>query len=225
MSSYKIQKMLEDIGSGAVGQYIAIIIGIIVLITIIKFFRWKDKEIIALVLKKFELNEDLNNKSVSLVLIEGRKAGIISWLLTLVGISATTSLEANSEQLIFKQQSLYGETNNFIPLPAVAELTGGYTRKFNYLILCIFFLAGGLISAPFTAFIGLIAGIILAVIFGILFWLSKRLEIIVGTNGGTHPGIAFKRSIIGNLAVDIDKVKKTITVINQAILNVNKKAE
>lgn len=224
MNNYKLQRFIEDLGSGA-GQYIAIIIGIIILITIIKFIRRKDNETFMLVLKKFELNEDLNNKSIPYVLIEGRKAGLISWFLNLIGMSKTISLEANCEQIIFKSQSLYGERNDFIPLPAVSELIGGYSRKFNYLILCFIFLIGGALTALPTAFIGLIIGVIFAAVFGILFWLSKWLEIIICTNGGSHPKIAFKRSIIGNIAVDIEKVKKTITVINQAILNVYKKTE
>ena len=182
----------------------------------------KDKKVVALVLKRFELNEDLNNKAVPFVSIEGRKSGVISWILTFIGIAATNSLESNSEQVIFKTQSLYGESNSFIPLTAVSELTGGYTRNFTYLMLTVIFIIFGIVSVFAAGPFGLIAGLVLAVIFGILFWLSKRLEIVIVTNGGSRSGLAFKRSLIGNVAVDIDKVKKAIGIINNTVLSAGK---
>jgi len=204
--------------SGNSGLFL--IFAILIIAGIINAIRKKDKQVIALALKKFELNENNTNPLVS---IEGRAAGIISWLLTIMKISPIVSFETNNEQVIIKSQSLYGENNCFIPLKSVSVLTGAHSRNITYLILTILFVICGIIFGFTTGSGMLIKYFSLAVIFGVSYWLSKKLEISILTKSGLKQGISFKRSIIGNIPVDIEKVKKTIDVINKAVLNSVKK--
>ena len=55
------------------------------------------------VIKKWQVSETVVNSTQNYVLIEGRAAGIISWLLSLVGISPTVNLEINSERIKFAE--------------------------------------------------------------------------------------------------------------------------
>jgi hypothetical protein len=46
---------------------------------------------------------------------------------------------------------------------------------------------------------------------------SKRLILTVETSGGMVVGLAFKRSVIENVAVDIAEVQRAIALINRVI--------
>lgn len=211
--------MFESLYSGG-NAGLFIIFAILIIVGIISAIRKKDKNVIALVLKKFELNE---NNEVPMVMIEGRASGIISWFLTLIKISPAVSFETNNNQVIIKNQSLYGEKNSFIHLKSVSILTGNYSRNITYLILTILFVICGIIFGFISGSSMLLKYFILAIIFGVSYWLSKKFEIIITTKSGLRTGLAFKRSIIGNIAVDIEKVKKSIAVINKAVLAATKK--
>ena len=62
------------------------------------------------------------------------------------------------------------------------------------------------------------AGLVMAAIYVALYFLSKKIYISIITNGGNMIGIRFKRSIIENVSVDIDKVKDIITLMRMNVM-------
>ena len=50
-------------------------------------------------------------------------------------------------------------------------------------------------------------------------WLSKKMTISFETSGGMVMGLTFKRSVIENVAVDIQKARQAIEIINKNVIN------
>ena len=72
-----------------------------------------------LVLRRFKINDTPSaDASVDIV---GRASGITAWLLTVMGFDAETSLKMTSKEISFKSSSLFGQTNQVVPLPMVSS--------------------------------------------------------------------------------------------------------
>ena len=56
-----------------------------------------------------------------------------------------------------------------------------------------------------------------ALLFVLLFFLSKKLMIAFETNGGMVLGVKFKKGIIENVPVDIEQVTQVIMLFNQQL--------
>lgn len=182
----------------------------------------------SLVLRKFLIDE---TPQAALVLdIAGRRSGLFAWLLTVVGFDAETSLKASSEEVEFRTASIFGKVHRVVPLSSVSSTQCGYTRPVGYiivagiiLILAIFMKIGSLFD-PYSGlpsstqdpilFVAVVIGVgcLLAYIF------LKRLTVSLETSGGTTLSISFRRSLIENVAVDIEKATKAIELLNRRIV-------
>jgi len=168
-----------------------------------------------LVLRRYSIDE----RGKFLVDIVGRQSGIVAWILVTMGLDVETKLQVTRQSLSFKASSFFGTNYNTIPLTAISSTHCGYTKSAAALFAAIFFVGAGFVQ--FLSGAGGLA-IILLVIAAFCFvsyWLSKTLTIFIETNGGTMIGLAFKRSLIENVQVDIDEALRTITLINRAVLS------
>lgn len=174
----------------------------------------------ALVLKKFRVNEF--DKDGILVDIAGRAPGLLSWLLTAMGFEADTSLTLYNNRVFFHSASLYGERNEIVPITCISGTSCGYSKPIGYLVAGVLFTGGSLLTGIFTrntneaAFL---VGLFIGAIFLIAYSLSKKITINLETFGGTWFGLTFKRSVIENVAVDIQKTLEAITIINNRIIH------
>ena len=160
----------------------------------------------ALVLKQFTIN----NEGPEYVHIVARKAGLLSWFLTVVGIDATTTFRLYAERIEFEEGTLSGKLNSTIPLSSVSIASCGYTKPFALLVLMIF--------SIFAAIPTFGLSLILALIFFIFYKLNKALLISVVTNSGFPASICFKRSVIEGVKVDFEEAQNVINLINQLTL-------
>lgn len=174
----------------------------------------------ALVLRKFNVDELARNGLV--VDIEGRASGLLSWLLTVIGLDATTSLKVTVEQVFFDQSSLFGQVHRVVPLPSVSSTLCGYSRRIGYLVLGVLLCIAGIVAGSVQQYgIDGVPGwpfIVVGLLFIIAYFLSKRLAIAVETCGGDLIWVKFKRSIIENVAMDMEKAVMTIQLINRKIV-------
>lgn len=190
----------------------AIIIAIIGISILIAIIKGKKTTSATLILTKFYVNEDDDNKIF--VSIAGRGEGIITWLLTVLKIYGETTFQLDDDCISMNYLSMQGNVNHIIPLTCVASSYCGYSQSMISLILGILLSILGLLgllisSMRIYGILELISGIILL----IAFYFSKRLFISVETKGGLVPSIRFKRSIIGNIPVDFNKAKKVVQII------------
>jgi hypothetical protein len=175
-----------------------------------------------LVLRKFSI-EKIPSNHIYLD-IRGRSSGIISYILTNVGVDSETSLKLTENFILFKSTSLYGQVNNLIPLTSISSTNCGYSKPFSYIILSIISLFGGLFllfsRMNKTYYIGsfLISGL-----FILGYILEKKLIISVETYGGQVIGLIFKRSVIENLPIDINSTINATNLINLKVINSQKR--
>ena len=182
----------------------------------------------ALVLRKFSVTGGPSKQEAPVIEIEGRKPGVIAFLLTLIGIDATTSLIVTPRDIRFRKGSLYGEITSMMPLTCVASAHAGFAKPIQYLIA-----AGAVFLASIGGAIGghrdlgghgggaafALLGLIVAVVFVVAYFLSRKMAVYVESSGGATFGLIFKRSIIEGVEVDINKVKALVDIIRELVIN------
>lgn len=156
------------------------------------------------VIKKWQVSETVVNSTQNYVLIEGRAAGFISWLLSLVGISPTVNLEINSERIKFAEGSLAGSAHRVIPLENVCSTYYGYAKPWKEALFI-----GLLLGIP-TFGIGAIIGVI-------YYYLNKHMTLGFIEVSGVGNGIAFKRSVIEGINVDEKQAQQVAELVQKLI--------
>ena len=169
-----------------------------------------------LVLKKFNVNPDA--KEEPLVEIAGRVSGAISFLLTMIGVDPTTHLKCFHDRIEFREASLFGEQNMTIPLPATSGITGGYTKPFKLLAISGVVFVGSFVLAASAGTVAFLTGMAISAGFLVTYVLKKEMGVHVQNGGDKLWGLNFKRSVIENMPVDIDRVKQAVQLINAAVL-------
>ncbi|MBM4371231.1 MAG: zinc ribbon domain-containing protein [Deltaproteobacteria bacterium] len=170
----------------------------------------------ALVLQKFHYDSEAGT-----VCVKGRMPGIKAFVLSAMGLDATTSFDVEPKQISYRSASLSGEDHLTVPTPCIATLSCGFNKPLGYLVAAVVALIGGVYAGMTIRELGskaMLAGLLGAVLFLVGYFLSKKIYISVITNGGNIIGIRFKRSVIENIAVDIDKVKDIIALMRKNVV-------
>jgi hypothetical protein len=184
-----------------------------------------------LVLQEFSTDQQTGE-----VRIVGRSPGIIAWFLTLIGLDNRTFLVTDARQIRFRTASLFGQMDIVVPVNRCASMNCGYAKPIGLLILGVVFIVFGLIALPSMMEMGsprrgyyggppasAVALVVLAFLaFGVVcfifYALRKSISMTFETNGGMIFGLKFRRSIIENVPVDIDRARYAIDLITHAIL-------
>lgn len=149
---------------------------------------------------------DVNEAEECQMKIMARKAGLIAWLLSLIGVDSSFTLYVYRDRIGSLESSLSGRLMTIIPLKALDTYRCGFTKPFIWLLLAL--------GAGVGAFVLLLKnnndtytllGIIL-----LLFSVWKFFEYVLGkclileftTNGGHGISFLCKRSIIEGVKVD-----------------------
>lgn len=175
----------------------------------------------SLVLRKYEINKTPSSNTDEIINIVGRLGGPIDWALTHIGIETEYFLKVTGQEVRIKQSSLFGQQYAVVPLTSVSSVHCGYVKPIQYMILAVLAVLLGLYvwlfkDESFSYFFG---SIIIGLFFVILYFLLKRVGLVVRTRGASLPlGLIFKRSVIENIPVDIELAKLTIEIINNLIV-------
>lgn len=190
----------------------------------------------ALVLRKFNVTGAASKQEEPVIEIEGRKPGLIAFLLTVIGVDSATSLVVTPRDIRFRKGSLFGEITSMMPLTAVASAHAGFAKPIGYLIaagLVVLVTLGvamgagsGRRNAGFEGMSSavLVVGLVIAGILAIAYVLSKKMAVSVESAGGASFGLVFKRSIIEGVPVDIDKVKVVVDIIRELVITCQQRA-
>ncbi len=173
-----------------------------------------------LVLRKFKVNGSASDGV--LVDIAGRASGVIGWLLTVIGLYGESSFKVAGKQISFETSSRFGQLHQVVPLTNVSSTHCGYSKPIGLLILGVLFGVGGILSgfsrqsgsAPVVLVLLIIGGL-----FVIGYLLSKKIVLSLQSDGGMVMGLAFKRSVIENIPVDIQKALEAINIINEKVID------
>lgn len=199
---------------------VELIYGIIGIVVILGIFTAKRSSASnaggpVLTLSKFQVNE--NENADILVDISGRGQGAMAWFMTLIKIDVRTYLTISKDAVSFTQASLSGQKIIVAPLNKVSNLLAGYSKPISFLIVSAICLIGGIAASVDLGWMGFAIGLILALIFLAGYALKKNMTIAIMSDGMLM-GITFKRSIIENVPVDIERVKKAIELTKKQLL-------
>lgn len=167
-------------------------------------------------LRSVEINED----GPHFVHIEARKAGVFSWVNTILGVDATTTLDVYEDCIEHSAGSLYGTFTETIPLTSVSNFGAGFLKPFSCMILSLSLLALAAF-AVFSADGGVAEGVVLltlSVVFAFLYWTRKTLALYFTTSGGSTTFVAFKRSLIERVALDAPTAKRIIRIVSSLVM-------
>lgn len=172
-----------------------------------------------LVLRKFKVDE--SSSDGVLVDIIGRPSGIIGWLLAIVGLYGESSFKVSGKQISFETSSRFGQLYQVVPLTNVSSTHCGYSKPIGLLIVGALFVVGGIVSG-FSRQPGSGPAVLVFLIIGGLFLigylLSKKIVLSLQSDGGMVLGLIFKRSVIENIPVDVQKALETIKLINEKVI-------
>ncbi|MFZ4610820.1 MAG: hypothetical protein ACOYNM_13465 [Gemmataceae bacterium] len=171
------------------------------------------------VLQKFKIHKSANG--TPLVRVVGRAEGLISFILTIMGLSDQTHFELFEDRIFYRSNSLSLQIVNTVMLDHVNYTICTLYQPIWTLIIGGLFLIAAFFSLLAVAFVGsLLAFIfgILAVFSGYFFWTNRFLVMGIKTSSGDTFGIVFKRSIIENIEVDFGKVRNAMRLVDEKIL-------
>jgi hypothetical protein len=135
----------------------------------------------------------------------------------------------SSKEVRIRSASLGGIRLFYLPLRNVTSTECGYQRSIWAFAFAIYFLASAtlqLIGAFFittngtdmTNFMASAFGsLILAVVAGVIYFLSHRIQVSMASSGGVHSGLVFKRSVIENVSVDLAQAMQAVNAINERV--------
>jgi hypothetical protein len=171
-----------------------------------------------LALQRFELRKQPQQPRFAVVQVVGRRRGVVSFLLTLLGLDATTSLTVTPTSVQCRSASLFGERHHFIPLNRIAVLCAGFHRPLKPLFSAVFVLFLGMMAAFSTESMW---PFLIAVLFGAAFVtiyvLTKSLVVEIYPCGGPPISVAFQPNVIEGVPVDLAKARDAIIVISDLL--------
>ena len=171
-----------------------------------------------LVLRRFDIDENASHGSY--LSIAGRASGLTAWFLTTMKLDTETTLEVSETEVVFNSASLSGEVYHFVPIAHISSTHCGYSKPISYLIVGVVFIVVSLLLLSLVGMFLIEEGtllLLIGVVFLVMYYLKKSMFVSVETEGGTKIRLAFKRSAIENVALDIDRVKEGIALLNDQI--------
>ena len=174
----------------------------------------------AFVIREWEVAERPNAEG-EYVRIRGRKSGLVSWFLALIGIEPTVKIRVTDACFFFEVGSWSGRSTRAIPLPKISSIFHGYVKPWKEALSLLVVLLG--ISWNMSNSAGLLALLVLlsAVIALVYYVLNKTLILGVFEVGGVFSGIAIKSSVIEDKKLDASDAEQVGNIVQTLILNRN----
>ncbi len=157
----------------------------------------------ALVIKSWYADAKPNSEG-SYVSIAGRQQGLLSWLLSVLGIDPVTRVRIDGQSVYFEKGSLAGFEQRVIPLSSLCSAYYGYTKPWQVALVL------GAMLLPIMG-LGLIVG-------PLYYFLNKKLSMGMVEVSGLVSGIEFKRSVIEGQNIDEKEGMRVIGVIHGLIM-------
>ena len=173
-----------------------------------------------LVLKHFYAGNGKNEAGFFIDVL-GRQSGLLAFLLSLMKIDPTVSLQVNERGVFYKAGSFFGQTTLYFPISQISATQSGWGKPKKLFFASVGIAVFGLIASIEAGFAAFVMAEIVAAILFILYVLKKSLFMGVASGGDSFYSLEFKRSIIENVAVDEAKVNEAVTILNALVRKVN----
>jgi hypothetical protein len=165
----------------------------------------------------------INENGPMYVKIVGRKSGLISWLLTLIGIDSTFTFYVYEKRIEVTEGTLSGTLTSIYPMASLSSCGFGYLKPFHYFVLA----ACSLVSTIYTLILALndngpagavsVATLVMAIVFAVLYYLRKTLCIFALSHSGNGPYIFTKRSLIEGVKITEEEAGRISNIITSLV--------
>jgi len=146
------------------------------------------------------------DSSGAYVSIRGRQAGLLSWILSILGVERGVRLEADTKHIKFKEGDMGGSSTRVIHLDSISSTYYGFKKPWAEAIVIIWLLGGalwGIGGALIGGTLGsLIGGIVAVGIAALYYFLNKRMTVGIVEHSGVQSQLVFKRSVLEGLKLD-----------------------
>jgi hypothetical protein len=179
-----------------------------------------------LVIQKVAAHESATGESSPVIELVGRQQGILSFLLTLVGVSPVTDFRVTSEEVCCNSTSLFGRRNQAVPLRAISSVAAGVRKPVGYLFVALCFAAVGVFGGlgvlwndGLTNFLAaiLVCGA-LAAVFAWLYAINKTFFVSIHAQGGPPILLAFKPNVIEGVPLNLDRALQVVKIIRDRVV-------
>ena len=153
------------------------------------------------------------------VKIGARKAGVVSWILAILGIDSTYTLYVYPDRIESNEGSLSGQIRTVIPLVSLDTYTFGFTKPIQFFFIAAALIVLSLISCFNGAPAGLVfVMLLIASVFVVLYFFMKCLVLSFTTNGANGIFFLFKRSVIEGVNVDETLAEHVASIVKRNYL-------
>jgi hypothetical protein len=171
-----------------------------------------------LVLQRFTILQEPEDRSLIVFYISGRKGGIIPFILTLFGIMSRYELMLNRQELRYKVTTLFSLSLQSIPVSSIACVLAGMGLPIVYLFLAVIMLfIGFYMGLKFESHILLSIFFVFSIIFIILFVIKKYFYIEIHPQAGPPVILLFRPSVIEGVSFDQNKVFSIVALIRDIV--------
>ena len=169
----------------------------------------------ALVVKEVNMEPEGDRR----IRIVARNAGLMSSLMSLLGVDATTTLEIFTTRVLFTEGSLAGQRKTCIPLSSMSAAIGGFSKPLAALIAGIVFVIAGIVLTCFLHVGYYLLASLLGIALAAVYVFSRAPHIAVVSNGGVSVSMCLKSSVLFNREI----AEKVVDILNQLVLDLAKK--
>jgi hypothetical protein len=149
------------------------------------------------------------------VAIVARDSGLMSFVLSLVGIDATATLQISSRHVFYEKGSLSGFERRFVPLEHVAHTFYGRIKpwkKTGFFIALSVGLGGSLGGA-----LGMLLALVGVALSLLYYFLNRTLTIGVTDVSGKETGLSFGRSLLEGQEIDEKAAENVMRIVEHLI--------
>jgi hypothetical protein len=207
----------------ALGTLELVIVGVFLLVGVAAALSGRTTK---LVLQKLVAHEAASGESQPVIELVGRQQGLISFLLTLVGISPITDFKITPDELCCNSTSLFGRQNQSVPLRAISSVSAGVRKPVGYLFLAFVFLLVGVFGGLGVLWNeGIFRFVLTLLVFGAfaglftwLYVINKRFFVSIYTHGGPPVLLSLKPNVIEGVPLDLERALQVVKIIRERIL-------
>jgi hypothetical protein len=179
-----------------------------------------------LVLQRLVAHEPASGETTPAIELVGRQQGIISFLLTLVGISPITDFRVTPDELCCNSTSLFGRQNQSVPLRAISSIAAGVRKPVGYLFVAFIFLVIGVFGGLGVLwreglYKFLVSFMVCGAFAGVFIWLyviNKRFFVSVYTQGGPPILLSLKPNVIEGVPLDLERALQVVKIIRDRVV-------
>lgn len=155
------------------------------------------------------------------VAIVARDSGLLSFILSIVGVDPTTTLQVSARHVFFEKGDLSGFERRFIPLEHVSSTYYGRVKPWKTAgaLIVLSILIGGSLMGHSTGLTVLgtlvfLVGVALSLLY---YYLNRELRIGVVEVSGWPSSLSFKRSLIEGQEINEGAVENVVQIIEHLI--------